>query len=47
VGKSLEDSSVSAPLFVHAFPLNKNNSGLKFLRWMGSPIPELGVVPIH
>jgi hypothetical protein len=34
--------SVSAPLFVLAFPLDRSNSGLKFLRWVGGPIPQLG-----
>ena len=32
--------------FVSAFPLNKN-SGLKFLRWVGGPIPQLRAMPIH
>ena len=34
--------SVSAPLFVPVFPLAQNNSGLKILRWVGGPIPQLG-----
>jgi hypothetical protein len=33
--------SVSAPFFDSAFPLDRNNSGLKFLRVSG-PIPQLG-----
>ena len=37
--------SVSAPLFVPIFPLDRSNSGLKFWRWMGGPIPQLGAVP--
>jgi hypothetical protein len=39
--------SVSAPLFVHAFHLDRNNSGLKFLRWVGGLIPQPGVMAIH
>ena len=31
-------SSVSAPLYDPAFPLDKNNSVLIFLRWVGGPI---------
>ena len=31
--------SVSAPLFVPAFSLDRSNSGLIFLRWVGGPIP--------
>jgi hypothetical protein len=34
--------SVSTPLFVPVFPLDRNNSGLKFWRWVGGPIPQLG-----
>jgi hypothetical protein len=34
--------SVSAPLFVPVFPLDRSNSGLKFWRWVGGPIPQLG-----
>jgi hypothetical protein len=30
--------SVSVPFFVSAFPLDRNNSGLKILRWVGCPI---------
>ena len=37
--------SVSAPLFVPVFPLDRSNSGLKFLRWVGGPIPQLGAMP--
>jgi hypothetical protein len=36
-------SSVSIPLFVPVFLLDRNNSGLKFWRWVGDPIPQLGV----
>ncbi|EDL41692.1 mCG148474 [Mus musculus] len=34
--------SVSALFFVPAFPLDRYNSGLKFLRWVGGPIPTGG-----
>jgi len=37
--------SVSAPLFVPAFPLDRNNSELIFLRWVGGPIPHVGAMP--
>jgi hypothetical protein len=39
--------SASAPQFVSAFPLNRSNSGLKFLRWVCGPIPQLGAVSNH
>jgi hypothetical protein len=39
--------SVSAPLFVPAFPFDRKNSGLIFLRWVGGPIPQQGAMPIH
>jgi hypothetical protein len=29
-------------IFVHVFPLDRNISGLKTLRWVGDPIPGLG-----
>jgi hypothetical protein len=35
-------SSVSASYFVPAFPLDGNNTRLKFLRWVGGPMPPLG-----
>jgi hypothetical protein len=35
--------SVSAPLFVPVFSLERINSGLKIWRWVGDPIPQLGV----
>ena len=38
---------VSAPLFDPAFPLDRINSGLIFLRWVGGPILQLGFVPNH
>jgi hypothetical protein len=34
--------SVSALLFVPVFPLDRNNSGLKFWRWVSGPISQLG-----
>ena len=37
--------SVSALLFVPIFPLDRNNSGLKILRWVVGPIPQQGDVP--
>jgi hypothetical protein len=46
VGQSLDDLSVSAPL-VPAFPYDRSNSGLIFLRWVGGSIPQLGVTPNH
>jgi hypothetical protein len=30
--------AASAPVFVPVFPLDRNNSGLTFLRWVGGPI---------
>ena len=39
--------SVSAPLFVPAFPFDRRNSGLIFLRWVGGPILQLGAMPIY
>jgi hypothetical protein len=40
--------SVSAPLFLPAFPLDRNNnSELKFLRRVVSPIPQSEALPIH
>jgi hypothetical protein len=35
--------SVSIQLLLHVFPLDRSNSGLKFLRKVDSPIPQLGV----
>jgi hypothetical protein len=34
--------SVSAPFFVPAFPFNRRNSVLIFLRWVCGPIPQTG-----
>lgn len=36
-------SPVSVPFFVPAFPLDRNISGLKILKWVGGPIPQRGV----
>jgi hypothetical protein len=33
--------------FVPAFPLDRNISGLKFLRWMVGTIPQLSALPIY
>ena len=45
VGQSLMAfPSVSTPLFVPIFSLDKSNFGLKFLRKVGGPIPQLGVM---
>ena len=35
-------SSVSDPFFVPAFPLERNHSGLKILRWVGGPFFNCG-----
>jgi hypothetical protein len=40
-------SSVSAPFFVHVFPVDRNISGLKILRWVGGPIPGLRALPFY
>ena len=40
-------SLVSAPFFVPVFPLDRNNSRLKILRWMGGSIPLLGAMFIY
>jgi hypothetical protein len=37
--------SVSAPLFVPAFPLDMDNSVLIYLRWVGDLISQLGALP--
>jgi hypothetical protein len=34
--------SVSAPLFVPVFPLDRSNSALKFWRWVGGLVPQPG-----
>jgi hypothetical protein len=39
--------SVSAPFSVPAFPLDKNNSGLKILRRVGGPIRQLGAMSMY
>ena len=35
----------SLPHFVPVLPLDRSNSGLKFWRWVGGPIPQPGTVP--
>jgi hypothetical protein len=48
VGQSLDGlSSVSVPIFVPVFPLDRNISGLKILNCLGDPTPQLGAVPIY
>jgi hypothetical protein len=37
--------SVFALLFVPVFPLDRSNSGLIFLKWVGGVIFQLGAVP--
>ena len=46
---SLDGTSISlyAIFFVPVFPLDRNISGLKTLRWVGGPIPQLGAMPIY
>ena len=39
--------SASAPLFVPAFPLDGDNSGLKIFRWVSGSILPLGVMSIY
>ena len=39
--------SISAPFSVPTFSLDRNNSGLKSLRWVGGPIPQLGAMSIY
>ena len=41
MGRSLDDLLFSLSIFVNAFPLDRNNSGLKIVRWVGDPIPQL------
>jgi hypothetical protein len=38
---------VYPPFLVPVFSLDRNNSGLILLRWVGGPIPQPGTVPIH
>jgi hypothetical protein len=41
-------ASISAPFFfVPEFPFDRNNSGLKILRWVSCPLPQIGVMPIN
>ena len=39
--------SVSDPCFVLAFPWDRNNSGLKILRWVNGHIPQLGAISLY
>jgi hypothetical protein len=39
--------SIFFPFFVSAFLLDRNNSGLKILRWMGGPSPQLGAMTMY
>jgi hypothetical protein len=48
VGWSLEDLSFNLHrIFVPAFSLDRNNSGLKILRWVDGPIPRFGTKKIY
>ena len=49
VGRSLGclSFSICSIFFVLTFPLGRNNSGLKILRWIGGPIPHLGAMSIY
>jgi hypothetical protein len=38
---------VSVPFFALVFPLDRNISGLKILRRVGRPIPQLEAMPIY
>ena len=40
-------SSVSDPFFVPAFPLERNHSGLKILRWVDGPFLQLWSLTMH
>jgi hypothetical protein len=39
--------SVSAPFFVPAFPLERDNTELKIFRWMGGLFPPQGAMPFY
>jgi hypothetical protein len=48
LGSSLEGLSFSFySIFVPAFPLDKNKSGSKILRWVGIPVPQLKAMSIY
>ena len=48
VGWSLDGLSFSlCSIFVPAFPLDRDDSGLKHFRWVGGPIPPLGALSIY
>jgi hypothetical protein len=40
-------SSSLSSIFALAFPLDRDNSGLKIFRWVGGPIPTLGDISIY
>lgn len=33
--------------FVHEFPLDRINSGIRFWKWLGNPLPQLGAMSIY
>ena len=48
VGESLDGLSSSLCfIFVSTFPLDRDNSGLKFFRWVGSLMPPLGAMSLY
>jgi hypothetical protein len=50
VGQSLDGFSLSLCsifFFVPAFSLDRNNSGLKILKWVGGLFPQMGPVSIY
>jgi len=47
VGWSLGGLFLSLCSTFSVFPLDRNNSGLKILRWLGGPIPQLRAVPSY
>ena len=47
VGQSLDGLSYSLrSIFVPAFPLQTDNSGLNILRWVSGPFPQLTAMPM-
>jgi hypothetical protein len=48
VGQSVDVLSFSlCSIFVSEFPLDRNNTGLKILRWVDGPIIQLGAMFIY
>jgi hypothetical protein len=48
LGPSLDGLSFSlCSIFVPAFPLDRNNCGLKIMRWVGGPISLMGAMSIY